>query len=233
MFFVTVHRWPHPYWYPGSEHTSAISLGKFKTNKLGDKCPGSQMTALWEVWKHFAKPTPAPPCPPSHWSTPCHGSGKVGQMLRVKKAPVGEWEWCFGSEGETIKRREHGGAEVRGGSLFTTPDLLWNTFSLIGENRIGAQRSSALKVGEDKRVQANSNMILRLTENSGEMREFTGLTFLKVCSQTNRYVTRGTDTQTRPLTIFLTQRWFHQLTVKIGPASVFRKEGKTKVPRKN
>lgn len=42
------------------------------------------------------------------------GSGKVGQMLRVKKAPVGEWEWCFGSEGETIKRREHGGGGAPG-----------------------------------------------------------------------------------------------------------------------
>lgn len=76
MCFVTVHRRPHPYWYPGSACTSVTRLGKLKTNKLGgDKCPGSLMTALWEVWKHFADPPPLPfpTLCPSHWPTLCHG----------------------------------------------------------------------------------------------------------------------------------------------------------------
>lgn len=60
MCFVTVHRLFHPSRYSGSARTSAISPGKLKTNKLRDKCPGSQMTALREVWKHFAK-LAAPP----------------------------------------------------------------------------------------------------------------------------------------------------------------------------
>lgn len=68
--------------------------------RLTDDSTAGSLEALCE-----ARP---PPCP-SHWPTLCQGSGKVGQMLRVKEAPVGECEWCFGSEGETIKRREHGG----------------------------------------------------------------------------------------------------------------------------
>lgn len=169
MCFVTVHRRPHPYWYPGSERTSAISLGKLKTNKLGDKCPGSQMTALWEVWKHFAKPTHA------------RHTGRLPAMGVVK------WDRCWGlKRPQWESENDASAARVRqlrdentggtGGSLFTTPDLLWNTFSLIGENRIGARCSFALKVGAEKRVQANSNMILWLTENSGEMWEFTCFT---------------------------------------------------------
>lgn len=192
MCFVTVHRRPHPDWSPGSACTSVISLGKLKTNKLG-------INAQVHWWQHCEKSestlqSPSTPQCPSHWPTLCHGSGKVGQMLRVKKAPVGEWEWCFGSEGETIKRREHG--EVggrRGFSVYHT----WPALEHVQPSRRGPRRSFALKVGADKRVQANSNMILWLIENSGEMSEFTCLTFLKVCSETTHYdVTRGTDTQT-------------------------------------
>lgn len=73
-YFVTVHPWLYPSRYSGGAHTSVISFSKLKTNKLNDERADSQMTALWDVWKHF--PNPVHRCgvpvilansPPSEW----------------------------------------------------------------------------------------------------------------------------------------------------------------------
>lgn len=162
---------------------------------------------------------------------------------RLSAMGVVKWDRCWGlkrpqweSENDAsaarvrqLRDENMGGAE---GSLFTTPDLLRNTFSLIGESRIGLLRSFALKVGEDKRVQANSNMILWLTESSREMREFTRLTLLKVCSETifsQGAPIRGPDHWPFSSPSVGFTNW---LCVKIAAASVFRKEGNTKEPKK-
>lgn len=90
------------------------------------KCTKLQMTALWDVWKQFHCCSV-----PVILAALYHRSGKVGQMLRVREAPVGYWEWWFGRERGTIK-----GGDGRGqGSLFTTPDLPWNLFSFIWNER--------------------------------------------------------------------------------------------------
>lgn len=141
----------------GSAGTSAISLGKLRTNKLTDKCPGSQMTALWKVWKHFAKLHPHPRA---------RHTGRLSAMGVVK------WDRCWGLkrpqwESETDAsaarlrqlRDENMGGPGGGGSLFTTPDLPWNTFCLTGDNRVGAltflRTESGSRVGKTLRIRAS------------------------------------------------------------------------------
>lgn len=52
------------------------------------------------------------------------GWGEVGQMLRVKEAPVGPSEWWFGRE-EKVKFL-----------LSVTPELLWNLFNLVRKQKM-------------------------------------------------------------------------------------------------
>ena len=68
---------------------------------------------------------------PSYSPALHHQSGKVGQMLRVREAPVGYWEWWFGSECGTIK-----GRDGEAGALLS-PDLIlpWNLFSCVWNER--------------------------------------------------------------------------------------------------
>lgn len=76
------------------------------------------MTALGDVWKQFVKsPLRAAVCP-SYRPLLHRQSGKVGQMLRVREAPVGYWEWWFWHRVRRSKGKRWRGS----GSSFTWSD---------------------------------------------------------------------------------------------------------------
>lgn len=82
------------------------------------KCTKLQMTALGDVWKQFVKsPLRAAVCP-SYRPLLHRQSGKVGQMLRVREAPVGYWEWWFWHRVRRSKGKRWRGS----GSSFTWSD---------------------------------------------------------------------------------------------------------------